>query len=84
MALSQRYKEILARIPHLPNSAKVPVPVAAAHEGVSAKTILRNYPLVTITAHRKGVTELFAAAPASRAISRINQRPRWLARPRLR
>lgn len=55
-ALSSRYKEILERIPHLPGSAKVPVPVAAAHEGVSAKTIMRNYPLVDITEHRKGVT----------------------------
>lgn len=55
-ALSARYKEILERIPFLPGSAKVPVPVAAAHEGVSAKTIMRNYPLVTITEHRKGVT----------------------------
>jgi hypothetical protein len=54
-ALSSRYKEILARIPDLPGTAKVPVPVAAAHEGVSAKTIMRNYPLVEITAHRKGV-----------------------------
>jgi hypothetical protein len=56
MALSPRYQEILARIPHLPSSAKVPVAVAAAHEGVSVKTILRRFPLVAITEHRKGVT----------------------------
>jgi hypothetical protein len=55
MALSPRYREILERIPDLPDTAKIPVPIAAAHEGVSYKTIMRNYPLVDIGPRRKGV-----------------------------
>ena len=55
MALSPHYQQILENIPHLPDSAKIPVPVAALHEGVSRKTIKRNYPLVKLSEHREGV-----------------------------
>jgi hypothetical protein len=53
--LSLRQKELLARIPHLPKTAVVPNPIAAAHDGVSVKTVERRYPQVSITEFRKDV-----------------------------
>jgi hypothetical protein len=44
--LSSHHQEILKLLPQLPDSAKVPMQVAAAHDGVSVKTVRRNYPLV--------------------------------------
>ena len=51
----ERVAEFLARIPTLPGSAVVPVSVAAAHDGVSKRTVYRNYQLVPISPRRKGV-----------------------------
>lgn len=48
--------EILRRIPSLPDSAVVPVPVAAKHDGVSTRTIRRNYPLIQLSPGRNGVS----------------------------
>jgi len=53
---NKHYQQILKTLDSLPNSAKVPVPVAALHEGVSPKTIKRTYPLVKISAARWGVS----------------------------
>ena len=39
----------------LPATAVLPIAVAAAHEGVSEKTIRRNYTLVQVSDRRKGV-----------------------------
>ena len=55
MALSPHYRQILESIPLLPDTAAIPLPVAALHEGVSRKTIKRNYPLVKLSEHREGV-----------------------------
>jgi hypothetical protein len=43
----------------LPGTAVVPVAVAAAHDGVSVKTVRRHYELVTISPRRLGVTVAF-------------------------
>lgn len=40
---------------HLPPTAVLPVAVAAAHQGVSEKTIRRNYTLIPVSDRRKGV-----------------------------
>jgi hypothetical protein len=40
---------------HLPPTAVLPIAVAAAHEGVSEKTIRRNYTLIRVSDRRKGV-----------------------------
>jgi hypothetical protein len=56
MALSPHYRRILEQLASLPDSAKVPLPVAALHEGVSVRTIKRNYPLVRLSEHREGVS----------------------------
>jgi hypothetical protein len=56
MSLSPHYQRILEQLDKLPNSATVPLPVAALHEGVSVKTIKRNYPLLNLTEHRQGVS----------------------------
>jgi len=55
-ALSAHHQRLLEILPQLPDSAKVPVPVAAAHEGVSPKTIRRRYPLVQMGERIKGVS----------------------------
>jgi hypothetical protein len=55
MALSRHYQRILEQLASLPDTAKVPLPVAALHEGVSVRTIKRNYPLVKLSEHREGV-----------------------------
>ena len=52
----ERIAEILNLIPTLPDSAFVPVPVVAVHDGVNKKTVYRNYPLVEISPGRKGVS----------------------------
>lgn len=48
--------EILQRIPNLPNTAVVPVAVAAKHDSVSERTVRRCYPLVKLSPNRSGVT----------------------------
>jgi hypothetical protein len=53
--LSAHYQQILANIANLPDTAVIPVPVAALHEGVSRRTIKRNYPRVKISDTREGV-----------------------------
>jgi hypothetical protein len=53
--LSPHYQQILKNIPIMPDTAAIPVPVAALHEGVSRRTIKRTYPLVKISDHREGV-----------------------------
>jgi hypothetical protein len=55
MALSRFYRAILEEVPHLPPTALIPIPVAALIEGVSRKTIRRNYELEKISEHRHGV-----------------------------
>jgi hypothetical protein len=51
----ERINEILARIPSLPDTAVVPVAVAAAHDHVSTRTVRRTYPLVKLSPGRSGV-----------------------------
>jgi hypothetical protein len=53
--LSPHYRQILKNLSIMPDSAVVPVPVAAIHEGVSRRTIKRNYPRVKISDTREGV-----------------------------
>ena len=53
--LSPLYQQILKNISILPDTAAIPVPVAALHEGVSRRTIKRTYPLVKLSGHREGV-----------------------------
>ena len=53
--LSPLYHQILKNIPIMPDTAAIPVPVAALHEGVSRRTIKRTYPLVKLSEHREGV-----------------------------
>ena len=48
--------EALQRIPNLPDTAIVPVPVAAKHDNVSERTIRRNYPLIQLSPGRNGVS----------------------------
>lgn len=55
MALSAHYQRLLEVLPLLPDTAKIPLPVVAAHEGVSVKTIKRHYPRVKLTERREGV-----------------------------
>ena len=47
--------QILQRIPLLPDSAVVPLDVAAEHDSVSRRTVLRCYPTVQLSPNRKGV-----------------------------
>ena len=44
------------KIKDLPDSAYVSVAVAAEHDGVSVKTIRRNYPLKKLSPRRYGVS----------------------------
>jgi hypothetical protein len=55
MALSPQYQQIIEQLDKLPNTAVIPVPVAAIHDGTSRRTIKRTYPLVKISEHREGV-----------------------------
>jgi hypothetical protein len=50
-----RIDRYLANIPKLPDSAPVPIPVVAVHDGVTEKTVRDTYPLVNITERLKGV-----------------------------
>lgn len=56
MLLSPHYRRILEQLAALPDTAVVPLPVAAVHEGVSVKTIKRSYPRVKLTERREGVS----------------------------
>jgi hypothetical protein len=47
--------EILQRIPKLPDSAVVPIQVAAEHDNVSVRTVRRRYPIVKLSPGRSGV-----------------------------
>jgi hypothetical protein len=47
--------EILMRIPELPDSANVPIPVAARHDSVSVQTVRRTYPLTRLSPNRWGI-----------------------------
>jgi hypothetical protein len=55
MALSRFHRQLLEEFPYLPPNAIVPLPVAAAVEGVSKKNIRRNYKLEQISEWRWGV-----------------------------
>ena len=48
--------EILKRFDELPDSAVVPTAVAAKHDNVSERTVIRNYPLIKLTERRHGVS----------------------------
>lgn len=48
-------RDHLKQLADKPDSAIVPVAVAAEHDGVSERTIRRNYPLVETGLRRKGV-----------------------------
>jgi hypothetical protein len=48
--------EILKRIQTLPDSAVVPIQVAAEHDNVSVRTVRRCYPLVKLSPNRSGVS----------------------------
>lgn len=48
--------EILQRIPTLPDTAVIPIPVVAKHDNVSERTVRRCYPLVKLSPNRSGVT----------------------------
>jgi len=48
--------EALQRLPNLPDTAVVPVPVAAKHDNVSERTVRRNYPLIQLSPGRNGVS----------------------------
>jgi hypothetical protein len=45
----------LQEISVLPDTAVIPVPVVAVHDGVSERTVRRNYPRVQLTERREGV-----------------------------
>jgi hypothetical protein len=47
--------EILKRFHELPDTAVVPLEVAAKHDNVHKRTVKRNYPLVRMTERRYGV-----------------------------
>jgi hypothetical protein len=50
--------EILNRIPELPDSANVPIPVAARHDSVSVQTVRRTYPLIQTVRRTYPLTRL--------------------------
>jgi hypothetical protein len=49
------YKTILENIDRLPDTAKIPLPVAELIAGVSRRTIKRTFPLVRLSEKREGV-----------------------------
>jgi hypothetical protein len=55
MPVSRFYQRILENVPHLPDEAVVPVPVAALLTGTSERTVKDTFPLVPITERRQGV-----------------------------
>jgi hypothetical protein len=50
-----KIQKYLERFPSLPDTAFVPIAVAAAHDGVCERTITRSYPVVELAPNRKGV-----------------------------
>jgi len=48
--------KILKRLDGLPDSAVVPIPVAARHDSVSEQTVDRHYPKVRLSPNRWGVS----------------------------
>jgi hypothetical protein len=54
--MKPEYQEVFERLPALPDSAVVPIGVAAIHDNVSERTIRRNYPLIELSERRKGVS----------------------------
>jgi hypothetical protein len=48
-------EDILKRIADLPDSAVVPIKVAALHDNVSERTVRRTYPIVKLSPRRDGV-----------------------------
>jgi hypothetical protein len=57
--------EILQGIPKLPDTAVVPIAVAARHDSVSERTVRRTYPLVRLSPNRKGVPVSFLRSRAT-------------------
>jgi hypothetical protein len=54
--VSPEHLAILTRIPVLPDTAVVPIAVAAVHDSVSERTVRRTYPLVQLSPGRCGVS----------------------------
>jgi hypothetical protein len=54
-SLNTRYVELLKNFDSLPQTAIVPIPVAAAYRGISEKTIRRKFQLIATSDHRRGV-----------------------------
>ena len=48
--------DILKNLDKLPDSAVVPVAVAAMHDSISENTVRRNYPLIRLSEGRQGVS----------------------------
>ena len=80
--LSPLYQQILKNISVLPDTAAIPVPVAALHEGVSRRTIKRTYPLVKLSEHREGVLLGYLRVNARSSLPEENRNPRWRRGPR--
>ena len=55
MARLPLYRAILENIPIMPDTAKIPVPVASILEGVSPDEIRKRYPTVKIGQRREAV-----------------------------
>jgi hypothetical protein len=53
--MKARHLELLKNFDSLPDSAVLPIPVVAAHQGLSEKTVRRIYQLENVSDHRKGV-----------------------------
>ena len=51
----EKIQAIIERMPSLPDSANVPIEVAAEHDGVSSRTVRRHYQTVDLAPNRKGV-----------------------------
>jgi hypothetical protein len=49
------YQDILRNIPNLPDTARIPLPVASILEGISRDEIKRRYRLVDLSPRRRGV-----------------------------
>jgi hypothetical protein len=55
MARSPLYAHILENIPYLPDTAKIPVPVASLLEGISRDEVRKRYPTFKIGKRRDAV-----------------------------
>jgi hypothetical protein len=51
----REFPDLLSRMDSLPDSAIIPVSVAARHDNISERTVRRRYPLVRITERISGV-----------------------------